>query len=99
MEEFLGFLRVYGIMTFCVLIVIAITVVLVYCILRMKQLEKHMESMEKYLRDTLAGVREDKQKNTNKQQRIFSENMANFSESVTNAILSLNEDAKTTPQE
>lgn len=99
MEEFTGFLRVYGIITFCVLIVIAITIVLVYCILRMRQLEKHMESVEQYLHDTMTGVRDDKRQDANKQQRIFSENMANFSESVTNAILSLNEDAKAKPQE
>lgn len=92
MRELMEFLRVYGIMLFCTLTVTAMAIIMINCAQRMKALEKRMEAMENSVREALAGANNENRLDNLKRQKIITENMANFSESMTRAILSINDE-------
>ena len=92
MAEFAEFIQTYGIVLICSVFMVLMAFTLYYYIQQIRTLEERMQSMEDFIRDTVFGARDENRQRSTKQQRILSENMANFSESVTNAILSLNDE-------
>ena len=93
MDGILEFMRVFGVLVVCALAVIAAAVFMTACAIRMKRMEARMAQMEEFIRNALSGAQSENRADNLKQRRILSENMANFSESMTRAILSLGDDA------
>lgn len=94
MDGFLEFLRVYGVMIACAVTVVAFSAIMANCAVRMKRLETHMKEMEKAMEEKLNGVQSENRLDNAKQRRVFNQNIANLSESVTRAILSLDDKEK-----
>lgn len=92
MAEFAEFMHTYGIAVICAIFMVIMSIILYISIQQMKRMEERMKSMEDFIRDIVFGARDENRQRSTKQQRILSENMANFSESATNAILSLNDE-------
>lgn len=92
MDAVLEFMKVFGALVLCVLLVIVMAVIMADCALRMRRMEKRMVDLEEFIRTSLSGVRSESRADNFKQRRVMSENMANFSESMTRAILSLNDE-------
>ena len=88
MAEFAEFMHTYGIAVICAIFMVIMSIILYISIQQMKRMEERMGSLENFIRDTISSMQDESRKNAAKQQRMFSENMANFSESVTNAFLS-----------
>lgn len=94
MDELWEFLRVYGALMACAVTIVALSAIMANCAIRMKRLEARMKEMEKSVEDKLIGVQSESRMDSAKQRRVLNQNIANLSESVTRAILSLDEKKK-----
>jgi len=92
MDGLMDFLRVFGALALSAAVVIAMAVIMTSVSVRMKRMEARMTEMEEFIKNALSGVRNESRADNAKQRRIMSENMANFSESMTRAILSLGDE-------
>ncbi|MBQ9856227.1 MAG: hypothetical protein IJO53_08550 [Clostridia bacterium] len=90
MQMAFDFLKVYGLLLSLALAVVLLTAIIVGCILRLKQLEKRVSDMEAALTDRMDKAFENALSDQKKQRRLLSESMANLSESMTRAILTMN---------
>lgn len=94
MDDFLEFLRVYGALMACAVTIVVLSAIMANCALRMKRLEAQMKEMEKAVEEKLNGVKSESRLDNAKQRRVFNQNIANLSESMTRAILSLDDKEK-----
>lgn len=91
MQMTVEFLKVYGILMGCAAAIVVLTAIVTYCVIRMKQLEKRVNDMERTLSDKLAKAQDDAKDDQKKQRRLINESIAGLSESMTRAILTMNE--------
>ncbi len=91
METVIQFLKVYGILLMCAGAVIVLTALVSGCIVRMKQLEKRVSDMEDALFVKLKEAQDQTKDDQKKQRRLINESIAGLSESMTRAILTINE--------
>ena len=94
MSNILTFLHAYGILILSCALIIYGAAALSMCATRTKRMEERMDKIQQAISGTVDALRTEAQENDEKQRRVLSKNMENFSESVTRAILNGAEEEK-----
>ena len=90
MDMIWNFLKVYGLLLSTAVLTVALSAMVVGCVIRMKQLESRVNDMEKALSERMDAAAQDAKDDSKRQRRLLNESMASLSESMTRAILTMN---------
>lgn len=86
------FLRLYGVLLTCAVVIVALAAVLCACVLKVKKLESAVREMKKELLDRMDRQEKAMTEEQKKERRLLNESMSNLSESVTRAVFSIKAD-------